>query len=388
MITVLRRRRETRETDRSATRDEAERLASLVRECVTSGIARRACVVRLSRLSPDLARPTHLRLARAALEPLVQADRARLFELPNADLVVIWRGAAEIALSVSRDAVAELFASNEADDTAPPGLWQELALPEEAGTLLALAEQQLADATSVVAASQARPLDLPALAVLEAGLAQADVARFARRRQICARRPDCSFQLRWEKRFLSIAELAASLAPDHAPQAAPWLFRRLTRSLDRRMLALLAAPDELLGAGPFAINLNVASILAPEFLRFDTALPKKLRGQVTLNLLPADMLADPAAFLFARDFARSRGYRTLLRGITAELLPVFPPDSSGLDLMELRWSEALATIDRDTIRAEAPHLVLTHADTPRAIAWGAAQGIQFFQGRMVVCAPV
>jgi hypothetical protein len=384
MIAAIR-RRERRPGEDLALREEAERLAALVRECLTSGIARRACVLHLSRLPPELARPHHLRLARAALEPLAHADRARMFELPNLDLVTVWRGAAEAALSASREAILRLF-----DDAggagAPPAtlLWQELSLPQDAAILLRLAEGEDGVAEAAVPAIAAPPLDPTALAAFEAGLVHADVARFARRRQVCLRLPDGSFRRRWEKRFLSVEELAASLAPNHAPRADPWLFRRLTRSLDRRMLALLAAPDELTGAGPFAINLNVASVLSPEFLRFDAALPAALRGQVILDLLPADVLADPAAFLFARDFAQARFYRILLRGVTADLLPMFPLARTGLDYLQLRWSPSLMPPDSGVVLEDASRIVLSQADSRQAVSWGVAHGITLFQGQMAV----
>ena len=145
------------------------------------------------------------------------------------------------------------------------------------------------------------------------------------------------------------------------------------------MLALLAAPSELERAGPFAINLNVASILAPEFQRFDAALPAVLRGEVTLDLLPADILSDPSAFLFARDFARARGFRLMLRGVTADVLPMFPLRLLGLDLIELRWSRQMREVDLMDL---ARQVVLSRADTPDAIDWAAAQGIGFFKGAM------
>jgi len=71
---------------------EAGRLRTLVLGCVTAGIDRRALLLRLSLLPEALARPHHLRLARAALDPLAFADRARLFRLPNNDIAVVWRG--------------------------------------------------------------------------------------------------------------------------------------------------------------------------------------------------------------------------------------------------------------------------------------------------------
>jgi hypothetical protein len=227
-------------------------------------------------------------------------------------------------------------------------------------------------------------LDIRALATLEAALASVDVARFVRRRRVCALAADGSFRLQWERRVLSVRELTDALAPDCAVQADPWLFRRLTRTLDQRMLSLLAAPLELRGVGAFSFGLNIASLLSPSFLRFDAALPAGLRGHVVLELLPADVLGDLSAFVFARDFARERGYRLLLRDIDADLLPVLPLQRIGLDLMQLRWHGALAPLvaaGSDLHLPDGDRCVLVQADTRDAVEWGRARGIALFHGR-------
>lgn len=378
------------EPDGDTLRADAEQLRALVRECAGSGIARRVLLLGLSQLPDDLARPHHLRLAREALDPLTTADRARQFDLPNGDVAIVWRGDAGDALRASLQAVQHLFA-DETDRLADPAsLLRAFRLPDEAATLLQLLERvRLPRAANGLQGAGRNgkappPLDPPALAAMEAGLAQADVARFVRRRQICEWLPEGGFRLRWEKRGLSVAEIAAALMPGRAVRADPWLFRRLTRTLDRRMLALLSAPQELHGAGPFALNLNVASILSPEFLRFDANLPGALRGQVVIDLLPADIMADLPAFLFARDFARDRGYRLLLHGITADLLDMFPLRRIGLDLLRLHWSPELARRHPDATLADPEHVVLSRADDADAVAWGRDQGITFFQGQAAV----
>jgi hypothetical protein len=370
-------------------RADAERLRTLVRGCVTAGIARQALLLRLSRLPEDLKRPHHLRLAHAALDPLSFADRARLFRLPNEDVAMVWRGEAAEALRTSLDTVLHLFADAGEQMPKPDALLFALRLPEDAGTLLQAIEESQPPAEEPGKAAPAGavptdPLDPPALAALEAALAQADVARFMRRRQIAERLAEGGFRLVWEKRALSVAEIAATLVPDRAIRADPWLFRRLTRTLDRRMLALLAAPRELRDAGPFGLNLNVASILSPEFLRFDNALPPGLRGQVVIDLLLADVMADPAAFLFARDFARGRGYLLALRGVTADLLDAFPLRRIGLDLLQLRFCPQLARLDAGRVLPDADHIVLSRADTGTSLAWGRAHGIMLYQGLAAV----
>lgn len=394
MIAAVR-RRDSRDGVDDVRRQDAQQLAGFVRECVTAGIGRRACVVHLSRLGPDKIRPQHQRLARAALEPLAHADRARLFTLPNQDIVTIWRGAAETALATSRSAIIHLFTDSELQPSASGAsvdgpldmLWEELELPSGAERLLAMAEAS-DEPSPPPKRVDCVPLDPRGLAQLEAALAHADVARFARRRGVYGLLPEGGWQLRWDKRYLSVEELADSLAPNTAPQADPWLFRRLTRTLDRRMLVLLSAPGELAQAGPFAINLNISSILAPEFLRFDAALPAALRGRVTIDLLPADVLSDPAAFLFARDFARTRGYRLMLRGLSADLLPVFPMDRLGVDLLQLRWSAEVAGLAGLDPELDPACVVLSHADGVAALDWGRARGITLFQGQAVATAGV
>jgi hypothetical protein len=371
-----------RDGSRQVSRHDAQLLGELLRKCELAGIERHCFVLFLSRLPADLARPHHLRLAADAIEPLSRADRAQRFVLPNGDIAMVWRGAADATVAACQRGLTDLFADlgDAAFDAATLGLV--LHLPFEGDTLRRLIDASVTAAEPAgAAAPPLEALDTAALAALEAALARADVARFARRRCVCAMSPGGAFQTQWETRYLSLDELALELAPDRALQADPWLFRRLAHTLDRRLLALLASPDELRDAGPFGLDLNVASLLAPEFIRFDAALPQDLRGQVTLGLLPEDLLADPSAFLFARDFARSRGYRLKLCMPAAELLPVMPLARLGLDLLELHWSLDLTVLDPDIVEREAPRLVLADADTADAIVWGRLCGITRFEGK-------
>lgn len=373
--------------DADQARQDLARMVTLVHDCMKAGIPREACLVRLSALPEERVKPLHLRLARSALEPISKADRAQLFDLPNGDLAAIWRGPAEAAVSASRAAIAHMFADEKAP--APPvPIWDSFILPEDGSRFLAMVNNLVRvrkdSQAPATPSGGGAPLDAQALTAIESALARADVSHFARRRDICMRMPDASFRRRWEKRFLSVEDITQSLAPGHATRFEPWLFRRLTRTLDRRMLALLSANGELRDAGPFAINLNVASVLAPEFLRLDESLPMALRGQVIIDLSPADVMADPSAFVFARDFAHSRGYRLQLRNVTAELLPVFDLHRLGVDIMELQWSDAVAIIGPELVLPNASAIVLSHADTPDAITWGLAHGVTLYRGAMVV----
>ncbi|HET9018262.1 MAG TPA: hypothetical protein VFN46_01685 [Acetobacteraceae bacterium] len=361
-------------------RDETAALMARVASSAASGVARRALVLRLSRLPAAYARPHHLRLARAALDPLRLADRAEMFHLPNADTAVLWRGPGGRALQASLEAVAELFADGTTPAPAPESLCLLLDLPAQAESLLQLARESRERPVPAPPPPRLLPLDPGGLAALEAALARADLARFVRRRPVCAIAPDGRFRLAFEKRMLSIAELEADLAPGRSFRAEPWLFRRLTRTLDRRMLALLAGPGELRDARPFAVNLNIASLLAPEFLRLDEALPARLRGEVVICLRAPDILADLPAFLFARGFAQARGYRLMLRIDDPELLRVLPPARLGVDLVQLNWGAALREADCFTVATDGVQVILSEAHSKTAVEWGRTHNITLYVG--------
>jgi hypothetical protein len=355
------------------------RLASLVSDCAAAGVNRQALLLRMDRLPPGLSRPHHRRLAESALAPLMRAPRSEMFHLPGPRLAVVWRGDAEAALLDVVDALEHLLA----DATVAAPSLRELVflydLPEN-GDLLMQALEDTPVHETLVGPKPVPPLDPASLLMLESALAQADIARFARREAVWRFGPDAP-SLAWERRTLSLSELTAELVPDRDLAGDPWLFRRLTRTLDRRLLALLASPGELVKAGPFALDLNVVSVLGPEFLKLDAALPTLLRGRIVLAMHPADVVADASAFAFARGFARARDYRLMLRDATPQLLAVLSAASLDLDYLSLPWSPDLPTEAAhifDTCPTES--LVLECGADPAALQWGRGAGLQLFTG--------
>lgn len=369
-------------------------LAVLVRDCAVSGVGRRVLLLRTDMLPPRLSQPSHLRLAREALEPLDGADRAQRFELPHGRLALAWRGEAPELLAGALNALGHLLLDGPPDTPTVPELARRFDLPRDGVALLALAAAPSVQAAPSLPRPKppterkqgpARPLDLQTLEAMENRLSTGSVARFTRRRPVCRRQAASGpappgFAIAWETRFLHIGELMDTLAPGRDAYADPWLFRRLTRVLDRRMLALLSLGTELSGAGPFSLNLNLSGVLSPEFLRFDAALPAPLRGQAIIDLHPTDVLADVPGFRFARAFTAARGYRILLRGLTATLLPALDLAALDVDFAELRWSPSLAGMDPALLQAGATRWVLARADDAAALRWGERAGIGLFSG--------
>ena len=353
--------------------DTAEGMAAvlaLLEGCNNPGVTRDALLVRVADMPADLRRPRHIRLIEAALEPLRGCDRAAMFRLPDHTLVMTWRGPAPTEAQAVMTGLDALFA----DLPSPPH--DILALPRDSARL-----------ARIIAASVPLPEPQPAtarqsltpalLARMEAALAQADVAMLLRCRAVCTLDDGGAGRLAWDRQGLNVAQLAEVLAPESDIEADPWLFRRLTRSFDRRLLAAIAQPYELRNRGPFALDLSLQSVLAPEFLRFDAALPSALRGRVAINLLADDMLADPANYVFVRDFLRARLYRIGLGELRLDWLAAFPHASAGVDCLYVRAEPEMPPLDIPG------RVVLSGVSRPEQIAWGQACGIDLFEGPMV-----
>ena len=361
-----------------AASDDTDGLLAVLDGCTTHGVGRRALLVDLARLPAALARRPHLLLVAAALDPLLGHDRARLFRLADGHLVLVWRGGAGAESERATHALSRLFADLPGNDGPPFTLHD---LPRDAPAVAAIVAASVAPIAEPAPPADAKPLDIDTLTRLEAALAQADLAPFARRLPICAWPAGQPPRLAWEKRVVALPALFGALAGENLnAAAAPWLWRRLARALDLRMLALLSDPAELAGAGPFALALNVASILSPEFLRFDAALAPSLRGQITLDISPTDLVTDAAAFALARDFAHARGYRILLCDVTRAFVGVFPPAKLEVDFIQLRVGADLLALSKLPDALSPEIVVLGDVRHPSARGWGQRVGIELFQG--------
>jgi len=362
-------------------------LAALVRESVTADAVREVLHLRLGTLAPALRRPHHRRLMREALDGALGAARAQVFDLPNGDVVAIARPpapaleAAEAALAVSLDA-------------ATAHVVRRLRLPEGAAALLNAASQSLgleaAPLPAIPPEPDFRPLDGADLAAAERGLATADLAALTQGLAVCRLDPDgAPPELAWEDRCIAWPALAEILLPERDLAAAPALARRLERAAELRLLAELARPA-LDGAWRrVGLTLAPATLAAPGFARFADALPTGRRGDVTITLRPAALLATPCEALLSR--IRRSGFRLALAdtppALVGLLAPLLPGGARGFDLLRLRWDPALPagmpTVLAALLATAPDRVVLTGVDRAAAIAWGWEAGIRLFQGPLV-----
>ncbi|MBC7953404.1 MAG: hypothetical protein H7Z12_16485 [Rhodospirillaceae bacterium] len=365
---------------------------------------RRAVHIHLSGLNSQNRRDHHLRIVLSTFEGLVKMLQAQVFTLINSDLVVVYKAQAQDEVESAIVKLRFLFSDDPLIIDDAQGrrgtfcTWYDL--EKEYDVVVALAQGMLQQEKDRRAAEQEKisrervpekpkgaPFTPDLLARVEAGLAQADLANLMRRQAVCAVVGQAPPQPVFHELFISIADLRQTLMPSVNMNSSPWLFQQLTETLDRRVLSLLNKHDDRTLEGDISLNLNVSTLLSPEFMVFDDNVKAGMRGTIVLELQKVDIFADLGAYLFARDFAHDRGYRICIDGLSYSMLPFVDRERLGADLIKLIWEPSL-TEEKDKKtealrRIGVTRIILARCDTPSAIEYGHSVGITLFQGRHI-----
>lgn len=365
---------------------------------------RRAVWLHLSKLRPYNRRPQHLRIAYSTLEPVAARFDGTLFRVFNGDAILICKGArvADIDEAVLR--LSFLYSEDplleaETEKADPFCTWYDIE-KDHAELLAAACDLENARQARAAAATEegagvstevfsaAAPLDPAHLAIIADSIAGADLSTMTFRQMIYQFTDEAPPLPVLEEVYVSIDALSKALMPEFDLCGNPWLFQDLTRYLDQRVIQMLLQSNEERWRQSFSINLNLTSVLSPEFLEFDHVLTAKARNSIVVELQSRDVFADLRSFSLVRDFLRDRGYRLCLDGMTHHGLSYIDREKLGFDIVKIFWSEELA----DSLQEHGPQLraqiedlgerrlVLARCDSPNAIETGQALGISLFQG--------
>ena len=370
---------------------------------------RLAVHIRLSGLRPFNRREHHVRVAADSFEPLVKALQGQLFILKNSDLFFIYKFEARGDVDIAIQKIRYLFSddpylADEEDDQKKFAhhfdvqsefdkilrFAQSMADEEKRG---ASASRQRQTGRAALKSRQTRGTSLTpdVLAKVEAALARADLSNLVRRQFVCGVTPKGVPEPAFSEFFISIRDLRETLLPGVNLAGNKWLFQHLTESLDRRMLSMLSKTDQITISGDISFNLNVSTILSPDFLAFDDNITASRRGSLVVEIDKTDIFADLGAYLFARNFVQQRGYRICIDGLTYQTMVLLDRERLGADFVKLVWDSEMVDggdemqerIRAMVRRAGQSRVVMCRCDDREAIDFGQSVGIQFFQGRQV-----
>ncbi|MGH6944346.1 MAG: hypothetical protein ACREH6_09030 [Geminicoccaceae bacterium] len=373
----------------------------------------RAVHLHLSKLKPHNRRDYQLRLATSEFDGLLRTFQSDLFQLSNGDILYFWQGGAfadvdpvvlRLRYLFSDDPLsqagegdfeqdAELALESGGTPPSPPKFCTWFDLEREYDSFRYDLEdffQQIGETRAAGdGEDHAEPLDPAKLARIETQLGTMDLSGLMRRQPVCAVLPQSSPQPLFTEVHVAIGELAKVLVPGVNLAGDTWLFQRLAASLDRRLLASLAARADGPPEGAISVNLRLATLLSPDFLEFHHKCRSRTSASVIIELQLIDIFAELGAYLFVREFLRERGYLVCVDGLHYLHLPMIDRKQLGADLVKFTWSPDLLDgvngSRRDKLRVAIrqvgfDRVILCRCDSIDAVRWGQSMGIRLFQG--------
>jgi len=294
---------------------------------------RKAVRINISSLMPANRREHHIRAATNSFEALVSELMGQLFELKNLDLFFVYKGEAHSRVEDTVQKVKFLFSDDplfdeKARSEAEFVSWYdvETGYDDLIKMVRGMSEDQdavkrPATRSNVRAALKARqdhgdPLSPEILGRAVKALQRTDLTSLVRRQFVCGVSKKLVPEPIFSELFISIMDLRETMMPGINLTSNRWLFQYLTESLDKRVLSLLSKTDRFSITGDISFNVNVSTLMSPEFMAFDDGISAARRGSMVLELQKIDIFADLGAFLFVREFCQEKGYRICLDGLT------------------------------------------------------------------------
>ncbi|MCR4378812.1 MAG: hypothetical protein NUV50_12060 [Rhodospirillales bacterium] len=369
---------------------------------------RKAVRINLSNLMPANRRDHHIRAATNSFEVLVSELAGQLFQLSNLDVFFVYKAEVHTRVEDTVQKVKFLFSDDPLfDEKDRDGTkfvnWYDV--EQEYDQLLKIVRDMSEDDSSkkrTATRSNVReslktrqehgdPLTPEILARAVKALQRTDLTSLVRRQFVCGVTKKLVPEPMFSELFISIMDLRETMMPGINITSNRWLFQYLTESLDKRVLSLLAKADRLSFTGDISFNVNVSTLLSPEFLAFDEGVSAARRGSMVLELQKVDIFADLGAFLFVREFCQEKGYRICLDGMTYMNMSMIDRERLGVDYIKLMWNSELIDAGaemkgklREMVHAAGSgRVILARCDNREAVDFGRSAGITMFQGHYI-----
>ena len=379
-----------------------EALFTYLPQVAAAPSGQRALIFRLSRLHRSHRRDKHMQIVANMLQEVIAQYPGRLFALRNGDVVMICKGITRKAIEETTALLRYLFnddplareGAEQADFCAAFDL--EVYYSHLVDALEEIRESEgkrraeRPPPVHLAASGETGPLDSARASELIAAVSRIDLSTMGRRQTVWDMAPGKPPEARFDEFFFSIERLRSAVGDNFDLAKDRQLFLYLMRWLDRYMLSTLLR-DHGNFQRPLSVNINVATLLSPEFTTFDDLRPTDWRDRIILEVQLADLWSDLPAFLKLSEGLKRRGYQRCLDGVLYKALPFINFRRFDVDYVKVVWDDALLQLDDRTLRelcaaiAECGkgRIVLTRCGRREAIRVGQAMGIQLFQGWQV-----
>ncbi|OPZ78780.1 MAG: EAL domain protein [Alphaproteobacteria bacterium ADurb.Bin438] len=192
------------------------------------------------------------------------------------------------------------------------------------------------------------------------------------------------FEIVFKEYFLSIKHLNEILYKNVNLTENFWLFKHFTESLDLKMFEIIPKLNENIKKPKISLNLNINSVLSPEFIQF-----MKGKDKIIAEFQTTDILNNFSGYLKAKEILNKNGHKVLIDCVNISELEFVDLDLFKPNYVKILWNEEFLENRKHTLIKElafkigGKKIILSRADSDKALTFGNALGIELFQGYYV-----
>jgi len=357
---------------------------------------RKVVHLRLGKLMPANRTPVRIKIVTRMFRTLESGRQVQIFSLTNDDLAMIVGAGAQRDVNNIIHRIRKLFEGDPLtlDDEGGNDRfisWYDLTLDAAMAIHAAQQLRQEAQTVQPAVATSLPNITPAALDEIHKKLAFLNVVPFVRN-QVALRidRATNEASIEFFEFFLSVADIQRQVAPTWNLFGDRSLFQDLSRTMDLRMLDVVARAPDFRGAPAVSLNLNLETVFTPGF---GTFLERLEQGQkVIVEVQAVDVLTNFNMYLDAQAVLSSMGHAVLIDGLSTSALSMLDVALMKPDYAKIIWApELLDMMDPANNQTAAfivqnigtEKVVLSRVDSANALAWGLKTGITVFQGHFL-----
>lgn len=357
---------------------------------------RKVVHLRLGKLMPANRTPVRIKIVTRMFRTLESGRQVQIFSLTNDDLAMIVGAGAQRDVNNIIHRIRKLFEGDPLtlDDEGGNDRfisWYDLTLDAAMAIHAAQQLRQEAQTVQPPVATSLPNITPAALDEIHKKLAFLNVVPFVRN-QVALRidRTTNEASIEFFEFFLSVADIQRQIAPTWNLFGDRSLFQDLSRTMDLRMLDVVARAPDFRGAPAVSLNLNLETVFTPGFGSFLERLEQGQKAIVEVQAV--DVLTNFNMYLDAQAVLSSMGHAVLIDGLSTSALSMLDVALMKPDYAKIIWApELLDMMDPANNQTAAfivqnigtEKVILSRVDSANALAWGLKTGITVFQGHFL-----
>ena len=194
------------------------------------------------------------------------------------------------------------------------------------------------------------------------------------------------FKHLFEEYFVAVKDLSKRFDKSLDLSANKWLFSYLTEFLDMKTMHSFMFSDIKTGSQQISINLNLATVFAPEFDDFANKIKEDGKNLI-IEVKGMDIISNLGKFLDAKEILHRHNFKILLDETNVEMLHILNVQVLDPDYVKIFWHGLMGEREDSDVEIKelvqeigAEKIILAKCLDDKALRWGIRHGIKAFQG--------